>query len=209
MYLTSNVASQTGTVMWPGMFFADAWSANIKFKIDLVTGGADGMTIFLTSAAAGASSLGTSGGGLGYGGIGRSVAIRFDTYVSSSTSTLGILYNGSIPSAGGEIPVLGVFNWMSGNVFDVVWAYIPGATPNSVGNMTLRVQETVTNGAIRNYFFAVNLFSYLCPGQTSPGCMAWFGASAGTGGSSQRHQITRYGERLDARGELARPIHSS
>lgn len=44
IYLTSNVASQAGSALWQGMFLADAWSVNARFKMDLLSGGgADGM----------------------------------------------------------------------------------------------------------------------------------------------------------------------
>lgn len=81
----------------------------------------------------------------------------------------------------------------AGNSFDVIWSYIPGpGGPNTVGNLTLRIQEMVSGGLTRNYWWPVNIFSYLCPSRTTPGCLAWFGASAGTGGSIARHQLLTY-----------------
>jgi len=62
---------------------------------------ADGITFVL---AANSSGLGSAGGGLGYGGVGNSVAIEFDTYDNTGDSVLdanssnhiAILENGSI-----------------------------------------------------------------------------------------------------------------
>src|SRR5262249_18227749 len=61
---------------------------------------ADGITFVLQASPDGAGALGAAGGGLGYGGITPSVAIKFDLYSQGThRSTTGLYLNGATGTA--------------------------------------------------------------------------------------------------------------
>ena len=71
---------QAGSAWAPGtLSFTQDFSLSFQFTI---SGGsaADGFALVFQNAAQGASALGATGGGLGYAGIGNSVAVVFDTF---------------------------------------------------------------------------------------------------------------------------------
>jgi hypothetical protein len=66
---------------------------------------ADGITF--TIQGNGPTALGDGGGGLGYAGIGNSVAIKFDTFNNQgeSDNSTGLFINGQFPGSSGSIPL--------------------------------------------------------------------------------------------------------
>ncbi len=102
--LTSDQRNQAGTVFANDRLFLNASSSfqtHFAFRLDgrMGTAGADGITFILQSSAAGAQALGGFGGGLGYGDIDRSLAIKFDTYKNAtdfSDNYVAVLTGGSV-----------------------------------------------------------------------------------------------------------------
>jgi Domain of unknown function (DUF4347)/Legume lectin domain/PA14 domain/Calx-beta domain/Glucose / Sorbosone dehydrogenase len=84
-----------------------ATSFNTRFQFRLGgaagTNSTDGFTFTLQNSAAGVTALGSDGGNMGYGGIGRSLAIKFDTFqnagIDLSDNTVSIVRDGSVLSS--------------------------------------------------------------------------------------------------------------
>lgn len=84
LQLTPASLFQAGSAFYATPFLIDGnTSFNTRFQFQLSggdgEGGADGFTFAIQNSTTGASALGADGGGVGYTGIGRSLAIEFDT----------------------------------------------------------------------------------------------------------------------------------
>jgi len=154
-----------------------------NFSFQLTNAGADGMTF--TIQGVGATALGPSGGGLGYGpdltteppGIGRSVAVKFDLYNNNGegNDSTGLYTNGASPT----IPFIDMtpsgVNLHSGDVFNVQMTY-DGAT----------LTMTITDASTAQTFstsWAINIPSAV------GGNNAYIGFTGGTGGLSAIQDI--------------------
>lgn len=92
-------------------------------------GGADGITFMLQNADAGTGALGGDGGSLGYGGIGNSLAIEFDSYRSGwdgEDNAVSVLLGGVVETPLGGSVLPGV-DLNSGQAF-TAWVDYNGAT---------------------------------------------------------------------------------
>src|SRR3984957_8872478 len=86
LQLTSGLANQAGSAFFTTAMDIRRFTTDFSFK--LPTAMRDGITFPLQNSSAGATALGPSGGGLGYGpdtpggtpGIGNSIAVKFDIY---------------------------------------------------------------------------------------------------------------------------------
>jgi glucose/arabinose dehydrogenase len=82
-----------------------AFNTSFQFRLGGAAGtnGTDGFTFTLQNSAAGVTALGSDGGNMGYGGIGRSLAIKFDTFqnagIDLSDNTVSIVRDGSVLSS--------------------------------------------------------------------------------------------------------------
>jgi hypothetical protein len=115
------------------------------FEFQLTNANADGFTF--TIQGNNPTALGQAGGGLGYGGIGKSIAVKFDIYNNSGEgiNSTGLYTNG----AGPGIPAINLtplgINLRNGDVFNVQMAY-NGTT------LTVVIVDTTLNAtAIQNY----------------------------------------------------------
>ncbi len=135
---------------------------------------ADGMAFVLQGV--GPTALGGAGGGLGYQGIGNSVAIKFDLYDNEGEgfNSTGLFFNGDfpgLPSQPGEasIDLTGTgIDLHSQDIFQVVLSY-NGTT------LTETITDTVT-GATFTTSYTVNIAALLGGG------IGYAGFSGGTGG---------------------------
>ena len=173
--LTSGAAYQAGS------FFSfrpvDVTRFNSIFQFQMTGGSttADGLTF--TIQGIGATALGSSGGGLGYGpdgtvsraAIGKSVAIKFDLANNSGegTNSTGLSINGAAPTSTGSVTLAGTgIDLHSGNIFQVALAY-------DGSKLTVIITDTVTGrSAVQNY--TVNIVA-------AAGATAYVGFTAGTG----------------------------
>ena len=81
--LTNAKAFQAGSIFYTAVLPVDAFSAQFTFKIDTTPASGvvgDGVTFVIHRSPAGVGAVGALGAGLGYAGIAKSFAIRFDTY---------------------------------------------------------------------------------------------------------------------------------
>src|SRR5262249_44430529 len=84
---------------------------------------AQGITFALQASPDGAGALGAAGGGLGYGGISPSVAIKFDLYSQGShNSTTGLYINGAT-GATGQINMMPGINFLQNHTYQVDLSY--------------------------------------------------------------------------------------
>ena len=85
---------------------SDTTSFSTQFQFQISggqgTNGADGFAFVLQNSGAGANAVGITGGDVGYGGIGNSLAIEFDTYQGPGDPTnnhISLLQNGNTSTA--------------------------------------------------------------------------------------------------------------
>src|SRR5262249_41520300 len=80
---------------------------NTQFSFQLTNPNADGFAFVIQGA--GANALGAAGGGLGYQGIGSSVAIKFDLYNNNGegTNSTGLFTHGAAPFNVGSVDLTG------------------------------------------------------------------------------------------------------
>jgi len=136
---------------------------------------ADGFTFAIQNA--GGYVRGTSGGGLGYAGIGSSVAVKFDLYnnAGEGSDSTGFYVNGASPTVPAiDMSASGV-NLHSGDVMHAHLTY-DGTT------LTLTLSDTVT-GASFSAAQAINIPA------TVGGNLAYIGFTAGTGSLSSVQNI--------------------
>ena len=149
---------------------------------------ADGITFTLQNA--GPNALGGPGGGMGYGpapggatapSIGRSVAVKFDTYMNGgdpSSGCTGIVVNGAAPVGGTDLAKSGI-DLRSGHPFRVDINY-------ALSTLTVKLTDLTTSAVdLQNY--TVNIPDVV------GGTTAYVGFTAATGGWVSRHAITSWG----------------
>jgi glucose/arabinose dehydrogenase len=84
---------------------AVSFQTKFQFRLGGTSGtfGSDGFTFVFQNADAGATALGAIGGNVGYGGIDRSFAIKFDTFqnagIDRSDNSIALIQNGQIANA--------------------------------------------------------------------------------------------------------------
>ena len=145
-----------------------------SFQFQLTQAAGDGFTF--TIQAGGPSTMGASGGGLGYAGISKSVAVKFDLFSNAGegSDSSGLYMNGVSPT----IPALSLssegLNLHSGDIFNVQLTY-NGTT------LTMVIMDTVTNSSVTESY-AVDIPSIV------GGPTAYVGFTGGTGGAGSAIQ---------------------
>ncbi len=152
----------------------DVAKFSTQFSFQLTNPNADGFTFVVQSA--GANSVGGLGGGLGYQGIGHSVAVKFDLYNNSGEgiNSTGLYVNGAAPTTP-AIDLSGLLDLHSGDVFNVAMTY---------DGDTLNVTTTdARTGASATQSYTVNIVSIL------GGATGYIGFTGGTGGLTATQNI--------------------
>ena len=148
------------------------------FDFQLTNPNADGFTF--TIQGSGPTALGTVGGGLGYGGIPTSVAVKFDLYnnAGEGPDSTGLYTNGAVPT----VPAINLsstgINLHSGDIFNAQLTY-NGAT------LTVVITDTVTN-ASATQTYTVNIPAIV------GGPTAYVGFTGGTGGITAVQDILNW-----------------
>lgn len=101
--LTSAQKKQSGSAFFDRALAIDAntsFTTQFQFEVSGGTQGADGFTFMLQNNIKGLEALGAAGGSLGYGGLDRSLAIEFDSFLNSkhdsNNNHISVLQNGDI-----------------------------------------------------------------------------------------------------------------
>jgi hypothetical protein len=166
--LASNQTSQASSIFANAKQNVTAFTTQFDFQITGTWPLGDGMTFVIQNT--GLNALGTSGGGLGYQGIGNSVALKFDVYSNAGEgiNSTGLYSGGAAPTTANSINLDGTgFNMRSYNNSRATLTY-DGTTLNVV------LKDLVTGATVtRN--FTVNIPALV------GGTTAWVGFTAGSG----------------------------
>lgn len=158
-------------------------SFTTDFTFQLTNASADGMTFTIQNKTP--TSMGQSGGGLGYGpdtpngvaGIAKSIAVKFDLYNNSGegTDSTGLYTNGASPTIPSiDLSKTGI-DLHSGHTMSVHMTY-------DGTNLTMVLTDTVTNATYTNGW-AVDIPSIV------RGNSAYIGFTGGTGGLTATQEI--------------------
>jgi hypothetical protein len=180
--LTDGGGSEAGSAFWTTPVNIQAFTTNFTFQ--LTSAVADGFTFTIQDT--GTTALGNVGGGLGYGinpnggtsgGIGKSVAIKFDIYNNSGegTDSTGIFTDGVSPTTPAVNLTSSGIVLSSGDTISAQLVY-NGTT------LTLNLTDTVTNDTFSDVF-TINIPS------TVGANTAYVGFTGGTGGSTAIQNI--------------------
>jgi hypothetical protein len=185
--LTNSLAFQSGSAFTSNSFSLNnqsSFSAFFSFQItspgtfsDSDGPGADGLAFMIQT---NNNTAGSAGGGIGYQGIGNSIAVELDTYNNSfhddsSGNHLGINLGGNIDSIA-QIHESTRFN--NGSIWSV-WVDYNGL--NDL--MSVRYSMGGTRPATSQLDYSVDLSSQLGSGD------AFFGFTSGTGAGVGKHDI--------------------
>lgn len=188
--VASNVANQTGSAFLtsPVTIGPDtSLSSRFVFRIHGSADGADGMTFMIQGV--GANALGAAGSGLGYGGIGSSVAVEIDNY------------QGPGDTSANHIAILS-----GGDVAAHLSSFVPGWDLENEASHTIWVEYDGPSNQLRVYAAqGVVTQRPASPSITAmldlpaiTGTQAWLGFSGGTGGLFNNHDIEAWSVSLNA-----------
>jgi hypothetical protein len=195
--LTNNASSfQASSAWFPTIVNIQNFTTDFQFQLTAGTNIADGFT--WTLQANSTAALGSFGGDLGYTGIGKSVAVKFDLYNNSGegSNSTGLYLNGASPTVP-AIDMTGTgIDLHSGDVFKVHMSY-GGA------NLVMSITDAVTNATFTTTW-AVNI-----PG-TLGATAAYAGFTAGTGGYTALQSILNWtmNNSTGTTGTVATPVFS-
>jgi Legume lectin domain len=169
------------------------FSTSFQFRMSQASGidPADGFTFVVSQATAG---LGTLGGGLGYQGVGSSVAIEFDTYNNGEvggSNHVALDTNGSLASLVSVSPY-GLSNCTLGNYGATgcmsngkIWsAFVNYDGTTKLLNVSVQEQGSALINLITNY--SIDIASTLGTND------AFVGFTAATGSGYQNHDILNW-----------------
>jgi hypothetical protein len=194
--LTDGKQGEAGSAFSTAAQNVTKFTTNFEFLLTNPDG--DGFTFTIQGNSA--TALGPAGGGLGYGpdhvggtgGIGKSVAVKFDLFDNQGEGpdSTGLFTNGAAPTTGSVTPTGGStdlrtftpLDLHSGHVFDVTMAYDSTATPKT---LTVTITDTVTTiSAMQTYTVDIPT---LVGGNT-----AFVGFTGGTGGLTATQDILNW-----------------
>jgi hypothetical protein len=200
LHLTSPNVNQSGAVYSTTAVTLGAgatFSTQFQFRITDPGGidAADGITFVL---AKGTTGLGGAGGGLGYQGVGNSVAIEFDTYNNgsgdgNSSNHVGVDINGSLDSAA-LANVYGLVDCHLGNLStsgcmangDIWTALIEYDGTTQLLNVILTDPTQATS------FHAITDYVVDIEGALDSGGTAYVGFTSATGLGYENHDILNW-----------------
>ncbi len=179
--LTDGGGSEARAVWYAIPVSVQNFTTDFNFQVTPASANiADGFTFTLQNAAAGVQAIGAKGGGLGYQGIGSSVAVKFDLYnnAGEGTDSTGFYTDGAVPTIPAVDMTASGVNLHSG---DILHAYITydGTT------LTLTLTDTVTNASFTTST-AIDIPT------TVGGNTAYVGFTAGTGGLAATQEILNW-----------------
>lgn len=188
--VAANVGNQAGSAFLPSPVTIGpdtSLSSRFVFRVHGSADGADGLTFMIQGV--GVNTLGAAGSGLGYGGIGSSVAVEIDNYQGvgdTSTNHIAILSGGDVATHLASF----VPGWdLENEASHTIWVEYDGPANQ------LRVyaaQGVVTQRPANPSITATLDLPALV------GTQAWLGFSGGTGGLFNNHDIEAWNVSLNA-----------
>jgi hypothetical protein len=160
---------QAGSAYAPAPVDVRGFSARFEFQVGATADGRLGDGLAVVFQGAGPDALGAAGEGLGYAGIDKSVALKFDLVdnAGEGAESVGLYLNGAAPTVPAR-PLAGdVIHLHSGHVFKVDLTY-------ARGNLSFMVWDTATGSG------SGNSISVDIPAAVG-GPTAYVGFTAGTG----------------------------
>ncbi|AXC13691.1 hypothetical protein ACPOL_4418 [Acidisarcina polymorpha] len=166
LLLTDGLAGESRSAFFNAPLNVQQFTASFDFQI--TDPNADGMTF--TIQGNGRTALGTGGKGLGYTGIGKSVAIKFDLHnnAGEGQNSTGLYTDGATPTVPATNLPTNEVNLHSGDPFHVQLAY------NGI-TLTVTITDSVTKTSATQAY-TVNIPAIV------GGATAYFGFTGGTGG---------------------------
>ena len=182
LQLTDGGAGEAGSAFTSGRLDVSHFSTQFSFQVSNPV--ADGFTFAIQGASAAA--LGPAGGGLGYGtdhvggagGIGKSVAVKFDLYDNAGEGfdSTGLYTNGAAPTSIGSSDLSGAgIDLHSGHVFNVSMNYDDTVLQVAIVDASTGAQAT-------------HVYSLDIPAIVG-GTTAFVGFTGGTGGDAAIEDI--------------------
>jgi Ca2+-binding RTX toxin-like protein len=184
--LTPELKFQAGSVFANDRMVIGASSSfQTRFAFQLTgqmgTAGSDGITFMIQNSAAGSKALGGFGGGLGYGDLTNSLAIKFDTHknvTDFSDNYVAVLTGGSVTQD--RALAAAPFDLNNGSVFEV-WIDYNGSTD--------RLDIYLSNQAVKP---TAPLLSYTVDLLSVVGSQAYVGFGAGTGADFNNQDLLNW-----------------
>jgi fibronectin type 3 domain-containing protein len=179
LLLTSNVTSQVASAFVKTQQNIAAFTTQFDFQITGNWPLGDGMTFVIQRA--GVTALGQGGGGLGYQGIGNSVAIKFDFFdnAGEGTNSTGLYANGALPTTAGSV-------WLGNTGFDMRSYDLSRATISYDGTTLSVTLKNLRTGATATQNYAVNIPAVI------GGSLAWVGFTAASGALTASQRIANW-----------------
>jgi Chitobiase/beta-hexosaminidase C-terminal domain/Legume lectin domain len=98
LQLTNGLLDESGSLFWSQPIGIQSFTTDFEFQLSNAVGGADGFTFTIQNDSA--TVLGGTSGALGYAGIDKSVAIKFDFYnnAGEGDDSTGVYTDGALPT---------------------------------------------------------------------------------------------------------------
>jgi Bacterial Ig-like domain (group 3)/Bacterial lectin/Concanavalin A-like lectin/glucanases superfamily/Galactose oxidase, central domain len=176
LQLTDGDQNQAGSAFYATPVNVQSFTTDFAFQLSEAE--ADGLTFTIQNA--GTKALGSTGGSLGYAGIGKSVAIKFDIYnnAGEGDNSTGLFINGEQPGLPSVDLTNARIDLSSGHSIQAHVTY-EGSTLN------LTLTDTVTN-ATWSHAFTVNIPAIV------DGSTAYVGFTGATGGLTAEQEISSW-----------------
>jgi hypothetical protein len=183
--LTDGADNEAGSAFYNSLVSVTSFTTDFSFQ--LTSPAADGITFTLQGV--GSTALGPAGGGLGYGpdalggtgGIGHSVAVKFDLYGNNGegTDSTGLYTGGGSPTTPALDMTSSGVNLHDGDVFNVHITY-DGST------LSMTITDASNSSLKFSASWPINIAS------TVGGNLAYAGFTGGTGGSAAIQEILNW-----------------
>jgi Domain of unknown function (DUF1929)/Legume lectin domain/Chitobiase/beta-hexosaminidase C-terminal domain/PKD domain len=189
--ITPNAQTQASSAWYPTAVNIQTFTTDFSFQTTAGSPTADGFTFTLQGN--NTAALGGSGGSLGYFGIGKSVAVKFDLYSNSGegVDSTGLYLNGVAPGVPAVDMTGSGIDLHSGHVFQVHMTY-------DGTNLAMTITDATTAASFTQSW-AVNIPSTV--GATT----AFAGFTGGTGGYTALQQILTWTMSAGAMATVATP----
>ncbi|HWZ26435.1 MAG TPA: hypothetical protein VN037_14230, partial [Verrucomicrobiae bacterium] len=167
---------QKGSAWFPTALNIQKFTTDFTFQLSPGSPTADGFTFAIQGNSTAA--IGSTGGNLGYGTIGKSVAVKFDLYSNAGegTDSTGLYMNGAEPAVPATDMTSSGVDLHSGHVFAVHVVY-------DGTNLTMTITDTTNTALTFTQAWPVNI-----PGTVGANT-AFVGFTGGTGGYTANQSV--------------------